>query len=255
MPKKFRVTYEDLEDNFNNPRFVDRLMQNRTILSHNKNTAGRHIEVNYASVLEQWNEWGTQLYNLKESYEQDNKNFETQSDFKQITQGVKHYKTYKDRSGNLTLGEFGIGNFKFSGMTALGFIVGIAAGIIGYKFGYGDFGIGNNVKMIVAAIFPLLGTFFIISLTGALAPGPLTTVSIVEGSRRGKWSGWWLAVGHALVEAPYMALIVLILWLGREAILQQPLVAGLIALVGGGFLAWMGWGLGLGAWRHRWLTG
>jgi threonine/homoserine/homoserine lactone efflux protein len=100
-------------------------------------------------------------------------------------------------------------------------------------------------------MLPLLGTFFIISLTGALAPGPLTTMGIVEGSRRGKWSGWWLAVGHGLVEAPYMALIALILWLGREAILQQPVVVGLISLVGGGFLVWMGWGMGFGAWRHR----
>ena len=59
----------------------------------------------------------------------------------------------------------------------------------------------------IVAVFPLLTTFFIISLTGALAPGPLTTVAIVEGSRRGKWAGARIAVGHALVEAPYMALI------------------------------------------------
>ena len=45
-------------------------------------------------------------------------------------------------------------------------------------------------------MFQLLATFFIISLTGALAPGPLTTMAIVEGSRRGKWSGARLAAGH-----------------------------------------------------------
>lgn len=100
-------------------------------------------------------------------------------------------------------------------------------------------------------MFQLLATFFIISLTGALAPGPLTTMGIVEGSRRGKWSGTRLAIGHGLVEAVYVALIALVLWLGRETILRQPIIAGLIALVGGLFLAWMGLGMGVGAWRHR----
>lgn len=100
-------------------------------------------------------------------------------------------------------------------------------------------------------MFQLLGTFFIISLTGALSPGPLTTMAIVEGSRRGKWSGFRLAIGHGLIEIVYVAAIALILWYGRQAILQQPLVIGLIALVGGLFLAWMGWGMGFGAWNHR----
>lgn len=97
----------------------------------------------------------------------------------------------------------------------------------------------------------LLGTFFIISLSGALSPGPLTTMAIAEGSRRGKWSGWWLSLGHGLVEGLYVAVIATILWLGRDSILHQPIVAGVIALVGGGFLAWMGWTLAVAAWRHQ----
>ncbi|GIK43030.1 MAG: lysine transporter LysE [Chloroflexota bacterium] len=97
----------------------------------------------------------------------------------------------------------------------------------------------------------LLGTFFIISLSGALSPGPLTTMAIAEGSRRGKWSGWWLSLGHGLAEGLYVAAIALILWLGRDSLLNQPLVAGLIALVGGGFLAWMGWSLAVAAWRRQ----
>jgi threonine/homoserine/homoserine lactone efflux protein len=100
-------------------------------------------------------------------------------------------------------------------------------------------------------MFQLLGTFLIISLSGALSPGPLTTMAIAEGSRRGRWSGWWLSVGHGLVEGAYVAVIAFILWLGRDAILEQPLVAGIIALVGGGFLAWMGWGMALGAWQGQ----
>jgi threonine/homoserine/homoserine lactone efflux protein len=100
-------------------------------------------------------------------------------------------------------------------------------------------------------VIQLLGTFFVISLSGALSPGPLTTLAIAEGSRQGKWSGWWLSVGHGLAEGAYVAVIALILWLGQEALLEQPVVAGLIAMVGGGFLAWMGWSMALAAWRRQ----
>jgi threonine/homoserine/homoserine lactone efflux protein len=100
-------------------------------------------------------------------------------------------------------------------------------------------------------MLPLLGTFFIISLSGALSPGPLTTMAIAEGPRRGKWSGSRLALGHGLVEGTYVAAIALVLWFGREAVLEQPVVAGLIAVIGGLFLVWMGWEMGLGAWRGR----
>jgi threonine/homoserine/homoserine lactone efflux protein len=100
-------------------------------------------------------------------------------------------------------------------------------------------------------VIELLSTFFIISLSGAVAPGPLTTMAIAEGSRRGRWSGWWLALGHGLVEGTYVAAIALLLWLGRDSLLRQPLVAGVIALVGGGFLAWMGWSLAVAAWRRQ----
>lgn len=97
----------------------------------------------------------------------------------------------------------------------------------------------------------LLGTFFIISLSGALSPGPLTTMAIAAGSQRGKWSGWWLSVGHGLAEGIYVAVIALLLWLGREAVLEQPVVAGLIALAGGIFLGWMGWNMAAAGWRHE----
>lgn len=100
-------------------------------------------------------------------------------------------------------------------------------------------------------MLPLLGTFFVISMTGALSPGPLTTMAIVEGPRRGRWSGWWLSLGHGLVEGAYVAIIALLLWIGRDALLQQPAVAGIVALVGGAFLVWMGWEMGLAAWRHQ----
>lgn len=76
-------------------------------------------------------------------------------------------------------------------------------------------------------------------------------MAIVEGPRRGRWSGVRLAVGHGLIEGSYVAVIALILWLGRQAILEQPLITGLIALVGGVFLSWMGWSMARGAWQGK----
>jgi threonine/homoserine/homoserine lactone efflux protein len=96
-------------------------------------------------------------------------------------------------------------------------------------------------------ILQLAGLFFIISLSGALAPGPLTTLSITEGARRGRWSGLWLSLGHALVEAG----LVFAIAFGLGAWLKQPMVGAVIGLGGGAFLLWMGWGLVNGAWRRQ----
>lgn len=93
----------------------------------------------------------------------------------------------------------------------------------------------------------IAGLFFFVSLSGALSPGPLTTMSITEGTRRGRWSGWWLSLGHAIVEA---ALVFAIAY-GLGAWLKLPLVGTVIGLAGGAFLAWMGWGLLSGAWRRQ----
>jgi threonine/homoserine/homoserine lactone efflux protein len=99
----------------------------------------------------------------------------------------------------------------------------------------------------VSSMFQLAGLFFVVSLSGALSPGPLTTLSITEGARRGRWAGWWLSLGHLIVEA---ALVFAIAY-GLGTWLKQPLIGAIIGLVGGAFLAWMGWGLLSGAWRHQ----
>jgi threonine/homoserine/homoserine lactone efflux protein len=92
-----------------------------------------------------------------------------------------------------------------------------------------------------------LSSAFAISLTGAMSPGPLTTLAITEGARRGRWAGWWLSAGHGLVEG----VLVVAIGLGLEGFLRQPAVGAVIGIVGGLFLAWMGWGLVSGAWSGR----
>jgi threonine/homoserine/homoserine lactone efflux protein len=99
----------------------------------------------------------------------------------------------------------------------------------------------------LSQLLPLYATFVLISLSGALSPGPLTALSISEGARAGRWSGTRLALGHGLVEIP----LVFAIAFGLGAWLRQPLVGGLIALVGAGVLLWMGYGLTAGALQGR----
>lgn len=92
-----------------------------------------------------------------------------------------------------------------------------------------------------------LASAFAISLTGALSPGPLTTLAITEGARRGRWAGWWLSAGHGLIEG---ALVVAI-GLGLGHFLRQPVVGAVVGVGGGLFLLWTGGGLVSGAWRGQ----
>jgi threonine/homoserine/homoserine lactone efflux protein len=93
----------------------------------------------------------------------------------------------------------------------------------------------------------LYATFMLISLSGALSPGPLTAMAISEGARSGRWSGSRLALGHGLIEIP----LVFGIAYGLGTWLRQPLVSGLIGLGGSAVLLWMGYGLVMGAWRGQ----
>ncbi len=90
--------------------------------------------------------------------------------------------------------------------------------------------------MSVASLGAIFGTSFVVSLTGALSPGPLTTVAVREGVRRGFWAGPALAAGHGVVEA----LLVIGLALGLNELLDNDAVTATIALLGGGFLVYLG---------------
>ncbi len=99
----------------------------------------------------------------------------------------------------------------------------------------------------MTALLALYGTFVLVSLSGALSPGPLTAMSLSEGVRAGRWAGTKLAVGHGLVELP----VVLAIAYGLGQFLQRPLVNGLVAVFGAAVLLWMGYGLVSGVLRHQ----
>ena len=71
----------------------------------------------------------------------------------------------------------------------------------------------------------------VISLSGVMAPGPVTAAAIGMGTRS-RYAGALIAVGHGVVEFPLMILIVL----GVGRILKLPTAQIIIGLAGGIFL-------------------
>jgi threonine/homoserine/homoserine lactone efflux protein len=78
----------------------------------------------------------------------------------------------------------------------------------------------------------------LVSLSGVMAPGPITSVSVGYGSENPR-AGAWVALGHGLVEFPVMIGV----FLGVGAVMNLPWVRIVIALVGGIVLLYMGVGM------------
>lgn len=85
----------------------------------------------------------------------------------------------------------------------------------------------------------IAGGSFVLGFSGACMPGPLLTVTIAETLRRGPWAGPLLVMGHGLLEA----LVVVLVLFGLGDWIRQPSVFAVLALVGGAMLIWMGGGM------------
>ena len=95
--------------------------------------------------------------------------------------------------------------------------------------------------------FPtFLGEVVLISLSGVMAPGPITAMTVSKGTQS-PYAGVFVALGHGIVEVP---LIILISY-GFGEILKISFIKGIIGLIGGLFLLKMGWGLLRGAKRTQ----
>lgn len=85
----------------------------------------------------------------------------------------------------------------------------------------------------------LLSAFLIeavlISLSGVMAPGPITAVTVSKGTKS-PHAGAIIALGHGMVEIPLMILILY----GFGEILKIPYIKAIIGLLGGLFLLKMG---------------
>ena len=78
----------------------------------------------------------------------------------------------------------------------------------------------------------------LISLTGVMAPGPITALTVAKGSES-PHAGVSVAAGHGIVEIPLMAAI----FYGFGRLLELRYVKASIALAGGIFLAIMAVGM------------
>jgi threonine/homoserine/homoserine lactone efflux protein len=84
----------------------------------------------------------------------------------------------------------------------------------------------------------VLSFFFyavVISLSGVMAPGPVTTATLATGTRN-RHAGILIALGHGIVEFPLMWLIMA----GMGVLFQMKGVVVGIGLIGGAFLIHMG---------------
>jgi len=88
-------------------------------------------------------------------------------------------------------------------------------------------------------VFEILLAWFALSLTGALAPGPLSAAVVMQSSKHGRLHGILPMVGHAIVEIGIIAAIIL----SVQALTLAPLTIDLLVGFGGiviilfGFLA------------------
>jgi len=87
-------------------------------------------------------------------------------------------------------------------------------------------------------LFSFLIKAIIISLSGVMAPGPITAVTVSKGTQQSH-SGAIIAIGHGIVELPLMILILV----GFGQFLEISWVKVLIGVLGGLFLFNMGIGL------------
>ena len=88
-------------------------------------------------------------------------------------------------------------------------------------------------------LLTILFSSFIIAFSGAMMPGPLLTVTISESVRQGGWVGPKIIAGHAVLE---IILIIGVL-LGLAPFLKNEIFFILIAIIGGGIMIWMAWGM------------
>ncbi|UCG83074.1 MAG: LysE family transporter [Dehalococcoidia bacterium] len=76
---------------------------------------------------------------------------------------------------------------------------------------------------------------FAISLTGAMMPGPVTAVTVTNGSQR-REAGALIALGHGLIELP----VILLIYFGLASFFESEAVRIGVGIGGGLVLIWMG---------------
>lgn len=111
----------------------------------------------------------------------------------------------------------------------------VTSGRLGSEYGPGKL---VDVRTQMTALGLLLLSTVTISVSGVMMPGPVFAVTVARG-RQSPWAGVLVALGHALIEFPLMALVA---W-GLAGFFQLRPVQIVIGLAGGAMLVWMGMGM------------
>jgi len=82
-------------------------------------------------------------------------------------------------------------------------------------------------------------TSFATGFSGAVSPGPLLAYTIRETTRRGFWAGPLISTGHAILEVAIVTLVAV----GVLRFMERDYAFITVALLGSGFLLFMGWGM------------
>lgn len=86
------------------------------------------------------------------------------------------------------------------------------------------------------SLLTIFGGAFVVGLSGAMAPGPVLTVTISESLKRGFKAGPMIVFGHAILEIVLLTLI----GAGLGPFFQHPVVSMVFMSAGGIVLLWMG---------------
>ena len=79
---------------------------------------------------------------------------------------------------------------------------------------------------------------FAISTTGAMMPGPVTALTVAQGSQR-RNAGALIAIGHGMIELP----VILLIYFGLASFMDLDPVRVSVGIIGGAVLLWMALGL------------
>lgn len=93
----------------------------------------------------------------------------------------------------------------------------------------------------------LLALGFVVGVSGAMLPGPLLVYTIAESLKKGWKTGFYVIVGHAIVEVALMV----VLAAGVAALMSSELFVRAVSLLGGVFMLYTSWALH----RSKWAVG
>ncbi len=84
-------------------------------------------------------------------------------------------------------------------------------------------------------MLPFLLSVVLISLSGAVTPGPVFAVTVTK-SYKSQFAGTQIALGHAVIEIP----LILLIYFGFARFFQNSVVQLVLSILGGGMIIWLG---------------